>query len=224
MAKKVSTKHDELENVQHVLGTSEAFLEKYQKQITYGLVVVALIVLAIFAFRNWYIVPRSVEAQNEISKAQNYFAIDSFRVAVEGNLECIGFHEIVSDFGITPSGNLAAAYAGICYYKLGQYEDAVKYLSKYNGKSSYLGIEVIGLIGDCYIELGNTEKALSFFNKTIEKGNEVLSPIYLKKAASAYESLAKPTKALEMYKKIKDAYPSSSEASDIDKYISRLEK
>ena len=223
MAKKVSTKKNEFEGVQNVLSSSEAFIEKYQKQITYGLVAVVLIVVAIIAFRSLYFQPRSIEAQNEISKAQHYFAADSFRIAVEGNLECIGFREIVSDYGITPSGNLAAAYAGICYYKLGQYEDAIKYLSEYNGKGSYLGIEITGLIGDSYIELGDIEKAVRFFNKASKANNNILSPIYLKKAAVAYEALDKPARALELYRKIKDTYPQSTEASDIDKYISRLE-
>jgi hypothetical protein len=35
-------KHDELENIEHALSTSEAFIEKYQKQI---LIAVAAIVL-----------------------------------------------------------------------------------------------------------------------------------------------------------------------------------
>ena len=223
MAKKVSTKDNELEGVQNVLSTSEAFIEKYQKQLIYGLIAVAVIVLAIILFRNNYLQPRSIDAQNEISKAQQYFAVDSFRIAVDGNLETLGFKEIVSEYSITSSGNLAAAYAGICYYKLGQYEDAIKYLSEYNGKGSSLGIEAIGLIGDCYVELGNTEKAIGFYEKAIKKNNDVLSPIYMKKAGIAYESLNKPAKALELYKTIKDNYPTSSEASDIDKYISSLQ-
>ena len=66
-------------------------------------------------------------------KAQNYFAVDSFQVALDGdNKDVMGFKEIASEYGITASGNLATAYAGICYYKLGQYEKAIKYLTQYD--------------------------------------------------------------------------------------------
>jgi tetratricopeptide (TPR) repeat protein len=49
------------------------------------------------------------------------------------------------------SGKLAAAYAGICYYKLGQYENAIKYLSQFDGDDNYFTASVIGLTGDCYV-------------------------------------------------------------------------
>ena len=78
-------KTDELESVEHVLSTSEAFIEKYQKQILFAVAVVVLLVLAVIAFRNFYIQPREIEAENEMGKAQSMFAVDSFKVALEGD-------------------------------------------------------------------------------------------------------------------------------------------
>ncbi|MDR2840926.1 MAG: tetratricopeptide repeat protein [Paludibacter sp.] len=222
MAKKTTKKRDELQEVQNALSTSEAFFEKYQKQILYGLTAVVLVVVAIIAYHNLYLQPRSGEAATEISKTQDYFAVDSFRIALDGNLECLGFSEIASSYSSTASGNLANAYAGICSFKLGNYEDAIDYLEKYSDKGTYFGIEVIGLIGDSYVELDKTDKAISYFEKAADKNNDILSPQFLKKAAVAYESLAKPEKALNLYKQIKDKYPQSTEAADIDKYIARL--
>ncbi len=217
-------KTDELESVEHVLSTSEAFIEKYQKQILFAVAVIVLLVLAVIAFRNFYIEPREIEAENEMGKAQSMFAVDSFKVALEGDgNNIIGFKEIVSEYGITNSGNLAAAYSGICYYKLGQFDNAIKFLTQYDGKDNYFSISVIGLIGDCYVELGETSKALNYFEKAADKKNEILSPIYLKKAGIVNESLKKPEKALKAYTEIKDNYPKSNEAADIDKYIARVQ-
>lgn len=217
-------KTDELENVEHALTASEAFIEKYQKQILFVVAVVVLLVLAVIAFRNFYIQPREIEAENEMGKAQSMFAVDSFKVALEGDgNNIIGFKEIVSEYGITNSGNLAAAYSGICYYKLGQYENAIKFLSQYDGEDNYFSIAVIGLIGDSYVELGETSKALNYFEKAAGYKNEVLSPIYLKKAGIVNESLKKPEKALKAYTEIKDNYPKSNESADIDKYIARVQ-
>jgi len=225
MSKKEETKHDELENVQHALTTTEAFIEKYQKQLLFGVAAVVLIVLAVLSFKNFYLEPREVNAENEMYKAQARFATDSFKVALEGDgANFIGFKEIVSEYSFTASGNLAAAYAGICYYKLGQFDNAVKYLSQYDGDDKYFSASVIGLTGDSYVELNETEKAVSYFEKAADLKNEVMSPIYLKKAGLIYESLKEADKAEKAYTTIKEKYPKSQEAADIDKYLARLQK
>ncbi len=225
MSKKDEIKHKELENVEHVLSASEAFIEKYQKQIIFGVGVVVMIVLAVLSFKNFYLEPREIAAQNEMYKAQAVFSTDSFRVALEGDgVESIGFKQIASDYSITSSGNLASAYTGICYFKLGQYENSIKYLTQFDGKDSYFTTSVIGLIGDCYVELNESSKAIDYFEKAAMQENMVLSPVYLKKAALVYESLKQPDKAEKNYTIIKDKYPNSPEAADIDKYIARVQK
>jgi tetratricopeptide (TPR) repeat protein len=225
MSKKEETKHDELENVQHALTTTEAFIEKYQKQLLIGVAAVVLVVLAVILIKNYYLEPREVNAENEMYKAQSFFAADSFKVALEGDgANFIGFKEIVSEYSFTASGNLAAAYAGICYYKLGQFDNAVKYLSQYDGEDKYFSASVIGLTGDSYVELNETEKAVSYFEKAADLKNEVMSPIYLKKAGLIYESLKETDKAEKAYTTIKEKYPKSQEAADIDKYLARVQK
>ena len=196
MSKKEEKKHDELVNVEHALTSTEAFIEKYQKQILMGVGAIVLVVLVALSFRNFYLQPREIAAENEMYKSQAFFAKDSFRLALNGaGAESIGFKAISSDYGITNSGKLAAAYAGICYYKLGQYQDAVKYLSQFDGKDTYFTTSVIGLTGDCYVELGDNSKALSYFEK-----------------------------AEKLYTTIKEKYPKSAEAADIDKYLARVQK
>lgn len=225
MAKQVKNKKDEFETVEQALSTSEAFIEKYQKQILIGVGALVLLVLIVLSVRNFYVKPRAVAAENEIYKAQMYFASQAYGEALDGDdYECVGFKEIVSSYGSTPSGKLAAAYAGICYYKLDDYQNAIKYLSQFDGKDSYLTTSVVGLIGDCYVELGETSKAIGYFEKAGSLKNAVMSPIYLKKAGLAYESLNQPAKAEKCYTEIKDSYSASQEASDIDKYIARVQK
>lgn len=224
MSKKTATKHDEFENVEHALTTSEAFIEKYQKQILYGLGVVAIIVIGFLAINNFYVKPRAIEAANEMYKSQMYFSTDSFRLALEGDgFESIGFEAISSDFSLTPSGNLAKAYAGICYYHLGEYEKAIDFLSGFDADDDYISVMAVGLMGDCYAELGDADKAVKFFMKAAEYENDVLSPLYLKKAGIVYESEGDSKKALDNYLSIKNDYPMSIENQDIDKYIARLQ-
>jgi len=225
MSNKEEKKHDELENVEHALTASEAFIEKYQKQIIYGVGAIVLIVLLVLSVRNFYLNPREVSAQNEMYKAQNFFAKDSFKVALEGDgVNFIGFKNVISDYGFTPSANLASAYAGICYYKLGQYDNAIKYLSQFDAENNYFSVAVIGLTGDSYVEKGETSKAIGYFEKAAGFENDIISPVYLKKAGLVYESLKDLEEAEKCYLTIKEKYPKSTEAADIEKYIARVQK
>ncbi len=225
MSNKDEKKHTELESVEHALTSSEAFIEKYQKQIIYVVGAIVLVVLLILSVRNFYFKPREISAQNEMYKAQNFFAKDSFKVALQGDgINFIGFKEISADYSFTPSANLAAAYAGICYYKLGQFDNAIKYLSQFDADNNYFSVAVIGLTGDSYVELGETTKAISYFEKAAGFENEVISPVYLKKAGLVYESLKDNEKAEKSYTTIKEKYPKSPEAADIDKYLARVQK
>lgn len=223
MSKKVK-EPAELETVGRALSSSEAFIEKYQKQILIGVGVIVLAVLAVMAVNNFYLKPRVVAAENAMYKAQELFAVDSFKVAVDGNgKDVMGFKEIASEYGMTASGNLANAYTGICYYKLGKYQDAVKYLTQYDAGDDYFKTSVIGLTGDCYAELGETGKAQDYYSKAIGQKNE-LSPVYLKKAGILFETKGQATDAEKMYLQIKNDYPKSMEAGDIDKYLARVQK
>ena len=223
MSKKVK-EPAELETVGRALSSSEAFIEKYQKQILIGVGVIVLVELAVMAVNNFYLKPRVVAAENAMYKAQELFAVDSFKVAVDGNgKDVMGFKEIASEYGMTASGNLANAYTGICYYKLGKYQDAVKYLTQYDAGDDYFKTSVIGLTGDCYAELGETGKAQDYYSKAIGQKNE-LSPVYLKKAGILFETKGQAADAEKMYLQIKNDYPKSMEAGDIDKYLARVQK
>ncbi len=224
MAKKVESKteHKIQEGVGKAISTSEAFIEKNQNKILIGVGIVALIVLAIMAFRSFYLQPREIQAENAMYKAQEYFAVDSFKLALEGDgANTMGFQEIASKYGMTESGNLANAYSGICYYKLGKYPEAIKYLTQYDGKDIYFKTAVVGLLGDCFAEQGDANKAQSYYKKAVAYKND-LAPIYLKKSGILFETEGNVNEALKMYQEIKDNYATSSEAYDIEKYIARV--
>ena len=81
---------------------------------------------------------------------------------------------------------------------------------------------IIGLIGDCYVNMDNAKEGVTYFGKAANAAdNEVISPIYLKKAGIAYESMQQYNDAVKVYTQIKEKYFNSMEAADIDKYIAR---
>ncbi|MDR1745886.1 MAG: tetratricopeptide repeat protein [Tannerella sp.] len=222
MAKK---KENESVEVGEILSRSEQFIEKNKNLLLYGIVGIAAIAAIILAYHYGYAVPQNEKAKVAIFKGEQYFERDSFALALNGNdADYEGFDAIADQYGHTKSGNLAKAYAGICYYKLGDPQSAVKRLKSFNGDDDQIAPVIIGLIGDCYVSSGDTKEAIHYFKKAAEKANnEIISPIYLKKAGLAYESLNQYEQAIKAYQTIKDKYSRSAEAMDIEKYITRSE-
>lgn len=211
------------EDIQVAISKTEAFIEKYQKQLIYGVLSIVIVVCGVLLFNRFYLAPQEAEAQEQIAKGERYFAADSFKLALNGDgVDFIGFKRITENYGITKSANLAYAYAGICSYKMGDYQKAIDFLTEFDGNKSINVSPVMnGLIGDAYVELNNTDKALTYYEKAYNADNKVFSPIFLKKAGLIYESKGDYAKAIEFYTTIKDKYFQSNEAQDIDKYIER---
>ncbi|MDR1592558.1 MAG: tetratricopeptide repeat protein [Prevotellaceae bacterium] len=203
------------------LSSSERFLEKHQKPILYSLSAVILIVLAVMLTRNYYIVPKQNEAQDKMVVCVQYFERDSFNLALNGDGINDGLLDIIDGYSITRAADLAALYAGACYYHLGQYEEALDCLQKFNRKSVNITPASIGLTGDCYVELNDYVAAAKAFEKAAKYDNDLTAPFYLKKAGIIYEELNDYSKAETVYQKIKDNYPQSQQAADVEKYIER---
>ncbi|MDL2305336.1 tetratricopeptide repeat protein [Bacteroides sp. OttesenSCG-928-D19] len=211
--------------VGEIVSRSEKFIENNKKNITYGIIAVAVIIGAIMAYTHLYVAPKNENAAKAIFRGEQYFQKDSFNLALNGNgVDYDGFEQIIKKYGSTKSGNLAKAYAGICYYKTGDMTNAIKHLKSFKSNDDNISPAIIGLIGDCYVESGDVKQGISYFEKAASSANnDFLSPIYLKKAGIAYESLQQFDQAVKAYTAIKEKHAASMEAMDIEKYIIRAQ-
>lgn len=214
------------------LGGLEFFYEKNKKAITYGGGAI-LAIVAIFSFYKFYYLPgQQKEANNEAFFAQTYFEKDSFLVALNGGLNVqtadgpktmMGFKDIAENYSGTKTGKLANYYSGICLLRTGKFAEAIEYLEKFDGHDEMLAPVAVGAIGDANMELNNVDEAIKFYLKAAEKStNSFTTPLYLKKAAFAYEQKANYTEALATYERLKNEYSKSTEAREVDKYIARV--
>jgi TolA-binding protein len=219
---KKNQKVDNLIEVESALTKSEQFLEANQKLI--AIIIGAIVVVAggYLGLNKFYLEPRSVNAQEQLFMAQNYFEKDSFNLALNGDGNNPGFLDIIDDFGSTDAGNLANYYAGISYLNLGQYDNAISYLKKFDTDDLLLGPISIGAQGDAQLELGKTDKALDLYTEAYKMNdNELTAPVYMMKAGELLESSNKNDEALKLYETIKLKYPETNEGRSIDKYIAR---
>ncbi|MEI6062243.1 MAG: tetratricopeptide repeat protein [Bacteroidota bacterium] len=220
MAKKIDNTEEKIHAVEEALSKSEKFIEKNQKILTIIIGSAVVIVLGIFAFQKLYIAPREKAAQGQMFMAQKYFEQDSLNKALNGNANYPGFLDIIDEYSMTKAANLAKYYAGIIYLKQGKYEDAIKYLKKFDSDDEFVGPMATGSIGDAYLELGQKDKALScYLDASTQQVNDLTSPLYMMRAAFIYEDQGKFDKAVELYEKIQKDHTKSNEARDIEKYI-----
>ncbi len=223
MAKKKAKQEDNLEELESALTRTEHFIEENQKTITYIVAVIVLVVTGYLGFKKFYMQPKEKEAQSQMFMAENYFEKDSFNLAINGDGNYLGFLDIIDDYGMTKSANLAKYYTGISYLHMGQFEDALDYLNDFDTDDLLLGPITEGAKGDAHLELGEQDAALKQYKKAYSMNdNELTSPIYMMKAANLLESMDEPEQALSLYQKIKNDYPDSAEGRTIDRYIARV--
>jgi tetratricopeptide (TPR) repeat protein len=226
MAENKSSK--EQMNVEDALTRSEAFLVKYQKTIIGVVVAIAVIIAGVFLYKRYYAEPHENKAQIALFPGQKYFEQDQYDKALNGdNNGYIGFLKVEDEYGGTKAANLAKAYAGICYANMGKYDLAIKQLDDFDGDDQMISPAIMAALGNCYAHANKLEKATECLMKAANASdNNSLSPIFLIQAGQIYEQLAKYDKAIDAYNTIKNKYPQSYQAQDIDKYIERatLEK
>jgi tetratricopeptide (TPR) repeat protein len=221
--KKKEANPQSLKNVEETLTKTEQFLENNYKSLLITLGTIVLLV-GLFWLGRMYLINRNNEAQSQMYQAERYLEMDSLSLALYGDGNYLGFIDISKDYKFTRTGNLALYSAGICYLHLGLYEDALEYLKKYSKKDKVLGSLALGASGDAYIELGETEKGIELYLEAAEYAdNSFNTPLFLMKAAEIYELEGRYSEALDIYLRIRDEYPESTEGTSIEKYIARVE-
>lgn len=222
MAKKQDKTEERIVAVEEALSKTEHFIEQNQKILFIVIGVIIVVVMGFFGFRRFYQAPREQAGLEEMYMAERYFEIDSLDLALNGDGMYPGFLRIIDDYSMTRASNLAKYYAGICYLRLGNYDEAIDYLESFKPKGQVLGPMAKGALGDAYMEKAQVSKAADCYADAAEmNNNDFTTPVFLLKAGWAYELNSEFDKALESYEKIKYEFPSSTEAREIDKYIAR---
>ena len=223
MTNKTTHGHD----MDHHIKSSEALIDKYKKPVMAGLAVVVVAVAGFFLYKSFILEPKNQKANEALFKGEQYFAMNDYDKALKGDSTGYkGFIYIAEEYSSTKAGNLARLYAGMSYAQSGNYQEAVKYLESYDEcDDEMITPAAVGVLGNCYAQLNQLDKATETLLKAAEMAdNTTLSPMYLQQAGEIFESQGNTDKALNCYKEIKNKYPQSMQAVEIDKYIERLSK
>lgn len=221
----MSEKHVPQVETNDALLRTQDFWTRYQKPIV-GVVVAAVVVVGgYFGYKQFVVKPKEEKASEAIYPAQQFFAQDSLKKALDGDGANKGFLYIIKNYGGTKAGNLAHYYAGVSYLRLGDYTNAVKHLKDFSTDAPQIQLMAYGCLGDAYSEQKDKQSdAIEAYKKaaaTFEE-DETNSSEYLFRAAMLSEVNGKTKEALDLYKQLKEKFPRTDKGFQADKYIYRL--
>jgi tetratricopeptide (TPR) repeat protein len=205
------------------VGKLESFYEVNKKMISTATTVILVVIVGYFAYTKLYKGPAEDKASTALSIPQLYFQADSLNMALNGDGKNLGFEKITKKYSGTAAGNLAYYYKGMCELKMGDYKNAIKSFKEFDGKGTMLGHQAYGALGQAYLESGDNANAIENFKKATEDKNDVLiTPMYLYYLGLAYQAGGKVNEAKEAFKRVRDEYPKSMQAREMDKELARI--
>ena len=197
------------------LGKAEEFVLKNKKAFI-GIIVAIIVIAALNAFGVFS--PKSnenSEANQAIANIEYKVFEGDFETALNGDDFNIGLLEIIEKYDGTSAANKANLYAGIVYAQQKQYEEAIKYLSEYEGEDNIIAAKAKQTLGNCYSQTGDLDKAINLVIDAAEMANNIaVTPSCWRDAAAMYEAQGNTAEAMKLYNRIKNEYPGSPVANE----------
>ncbi len=226
-----STTAEVFNTLDETASKSELWVMKNQKKIFIVLGLIVVGILAYLAYNKFIKEPNEKEATDELAFPKKYYdkalkstvEVDSlFKLGLNGADGKYGFVDIADKYSGTTAGNLANGYAGISYLKMKDYKNAIAHLDDFSADDELIAPTMVGAIGDAFADIEQLDDALSYYEKAgTMRDNNFTSPLFLFKAGVIALELKEYGKAEKLFKQIKEEYPTSNQAQNIDAYISR---
>ena len=219
-----------------VVQKARGFWENYNKPVMYIGSAIIILLGGWLVYKYMFKLPKEQKANDAVFVTQKYFSdfsnapTDSVKInlaakCLNGDGPNAGALKIINKFSGTSAANLCEYYAGACYLHLQQFDKAIKFLKDFDaGKSTQIKSRAYGMIADASAELNKNDQALEYYKKAanVNDEDEFTSSEFLFKAALFAETMGKTKEAVELLKKIKEKYPLSEKAADVDRYLAKL--
>ncbi|WP_185852229.1 tetratricopeptide repeat protein [Blattabacterium cuenoti] len=195
--------------------------------IFFSIIFIIIITASYFLLNKFFLYPSEEKAMKELSSAQQYLYqgdIDKALNRKNIKVNYLGFSGIASKFPFTKAGNISKFYAGICYYKLGDYKESIKMMISFSAKDEILSSIKYGIIGDAFSQIKNKKEALkNYIIAANIRENEITTPLYYYKVALLNFYMKKYKDSKYFLKKIEKKYPFFLYKKNIEKYLMFIE-
>jgi TolA-binding protein len=223
-----------MQETNEVVEKAKDFWAKFSNQVIYVGSAIIIIGALWLGYRNFIQEPKMAKADDLIFPAENIFdkmtetgfSKDSINIVLNGDgaAGITGVLKIASTYSSTPAGQRAKYMAGACYLHEGDFQNAVKELKEFSTKATQIQSAAYSMLGDAYAELNDNDDAFTYYKKsaTVNDKDEFSASEGYFKAALFAQVTGKTSDAIELFQKVKDDYPNSAHAKDIDKYLAQL--
>lgn len=217
---KQNTEETGLDQLNSSLTSAGEKLANNKKIIFWSVGAILLVGCFVLSYLFIYKNPRTNSAWEAYAKVETTAAGNDSIAAAE-------YKKVADKYSSTPGGNVAALDAGSHLYNLGKYEEAAKYLKKFESDDDVLMANALILTGDCYTNLKKYNEAIEYFKKGVSEadGNGQIVPRALMKMAVVYDELKQYDQALNCYNRIASEYPEFQPGNglSIEAYAAREE-
>ncbi|AGW86293.1 TPR Domain-Containing Protein [Blattabacterium sp. (Nauphoeta cinerea)] len=191
--------------------------------IFFSIIFMIIIFSTYFLLKIFFLYPSEIKAQKELNDAQQYLYQGDIEKALNRkNIKrnYLGFLGISSKFFFTKAGNISKFYAGICYYKLGDYKESIKIMKSFSAKDEMISSIKYGIIGDAFTQIKNEKEALkNYIIAANIRENEITTPLYYYKAALLNFYIGKYKDSKYFLEKIEKKYPFFLYKKNVEKYL-----
>jgi TolA-binding protein len=217
-----------------IVEKAKGFWAKFSKPIIYVGSTVIVLLGAWLGYKNFVKEPNEQKAAEMIFPAEQLFDKmatqagfnkDSINLVLNGgNGITAGVLKVAGNYGATAAGNRAHFIAGACYLHSKDFGNAIKHLKDFSSSATQIQSAAYNMLGDANAELKKNDEAMDFYKKAISVNtrDEFITSEAIFKAGLFAEATGKTKEAAEYFQQIKDQYPKSNHAYDIDKYLARL--
>jgi len=208
-----------------VIAKAKDFWAKYSKVILIAGTTLIVLVGGFFVYKNFFQNPKEEKAADAMFKAEDYYRMDSVRLALNGDGQYVGFLKIMDKYSGTDAANLASFYAGSCYLKLDDNVNAIKFLKKFSTDAKQIQQRAYKLLGDAYADQGNAAEALNYYKKAarhFEKDDANSAEALYLAAYLADRVLKNQKEAIDLYKELKEKFPRTTQGIEADIYLAQL--
>lgn len=210
---------------QRVEAKARGFFEKNSKIIAGATIGFLLLVVLGYGYKQMILAPKENKAQSQMIRAQQYFEMDSFNLALNGDGVSVGFKDIVDQYGSTKAGNGAKLYAGISALQSGAFKEALGFLESFSTDDPMLNARKYGCMGDAHAELNDMVAAENNYQKAFDADaeNSITAPFYLYKLAKTQVENKKSDDAIKNLEALTEKFPTSPEGTIAQIDLAELE-
>jgi tetratricopeptide (TPR) repeat protein len=165
------------------------------------------------------------KASGELGNILRYYDQGNYQAAINGVAQenIRGLLAIVNDYGSTHAGSIARFMLANSYYAMGDFENALKQYEETDLDDEIMQASAYAGSAACFESKSNFQAAAGLYEKAaLLKRDNPLTPEYLHAAAVNYSNAEMKQKAIELLKRLKKEYPTSSIARDVDRYIAQF--